>query len=297
MNIIITKKYTNPRYYEEIRGIADGTGTNPQDLKRINLIPELIKAACTVAGLWGPATAQRNTLHMRSLDWDNNNPINEFPVAIVYQPSTEGLYPHINLAWVGFIGSMTGVSQTLSIGEKVWLPPKGSVPMTRYGNPWTYVFRDVLYETHNLQTALAFINNAHRTCAIHVGLASVEDHSFRMIEYAYKSFNVYDDKNYNHYTKAHPQKNGIAYWDKHVQPSGDSCVGELLTNSTLYGKWDAETFWRIVGLSHETGNTQLAVFDLENQKIFVSYSEMGTGLEAYKRRPIEVDMRQLMSGF
>lgn len=52
-----------------------------------------------------------------------------------------------------------------------------------------------------------------------------------------------------------------------------------------------------MGLSHETGNTQLAVFDLENQKIFVSYSEMGTGLEAYKRRPIEVDMRQLMSGF
>jgi hypothetical protein len=110
LNVIITKKYTNPRYYEEIRGIADGAGIDPQDLRRINLIPELIKAACTVAGLWGPATAQRNVLHMRSLDWDNNNPINEFPVAIVYQPSDENLHAHVNFAWAGFIGSMTGAS-------------------------------------------------------------------------------------------------------------------------------------------------------------------------------------------
>lgn len=60
-------------------------------------------------------------------------------------------------------------------------------------------------------------------------MASVSDHSFRMIEYAEKTLNIYDDKNYNHYGKNHPKKDGMAYWDKHVQPSGDSCVGELLT--------------------------------------------------------------------
>jgi hypothetical protein len=42
------------------------------------------------------------------------------------------------------------MSEKVSLGEKVWLPPKGSVQMTRYGNPWTYVFRDILYEAHNL---------------------------------------------------------------------------------------------------------------------------------------------------
>lgn len=230
LNYLITKKYTNPRYYDEIKGVAEGAGMDSRDLKRINLVPELIKAACTVAGVWGPATAQRNTLHMRSLDWDNKNPINEFPVAIVYQPVGEGFHPHVNFAWVGFIGSMTGVSDKLSIGEKVWLPKKGSVPMTRYGNPWTYVFRDVLYDAHDIKSAVSILSNTHRTCAIHIGLGSVEDHSFRMMEYAYKTLNVYDDTNYNHYTKAHPQKNGIAYFDKHVQPSGDSCVGDLLTD-------------------------------------------------------------------
>ncbi len=105
--------------------------------------------------------------------------------------------------------------------------------MTRYGNPWTYVFRDVLYEAHNLDSAINILNNTHRTCAIHIGLASVEDHSFRMFEYAYKTLNAYDDKNYNHYGKNHPQKNGVAYFDKNAQPSDDPCVGSILTSVSL----------------------------------------------------------------
>jgi multidrug efflux pump subunit AcrB len=58
LNIHITKRYTNPRYYEEIKGIAQGSGgkIRVKDIARINMIPELIKAACTIAGVWGPAS-------------------------------------------------------------------------------------------------------------------------------------------------------------------------------------------------------------------------------------------------
>ena len=52
---------------------------------------------------------------------------------------------------------MTGMSTKISIGEKVWIPKKGSVQMTRYGNPWTYVFRDVLYDAQNLASALQIL--------------------------------------------------------------------------------------------------------------------------------------------
>ena len=125
---------------------------------------------------------------------------------------------------------MTGVSEFVSLGEKVWLPPKNSVKMTRYGNPWTYVFRDILYEAKDIKSALSLLTKTHRTCAIHIGLASVSDHSFRMFEYAQHTLNNYDDKNYTHYAANHPKKAGIAYFDKHVQPSKDDCVGSLLTN-------------------------------------------------------------------
>lgn len=36
----------------------------------LNILPELVKAACTVAGVWGPAAKNSHTLHMRALDWD-----------------------------------------------------------------------------------------------------------------------------------------------------------------------------------------------------------------------------------
>lgn len=140
------------------------------------------------------------------------------------------MHVHANFGWAGFVGSMTGVSEYVSLGEKVWIPPKHSVKMTRYGNPWTYVLRDVLYDAHDIKSALSILSNAHRTCAIHLGLGSATDHSFRMFEYSEQILNNYDDQNYTHYAANHPKKTGIAYFDKHVQPSGDSCVGLVLTN-------------------------------------------------------------------
>lgn len=55
--------------------MAAGAKINKLDLHRINLVPEIIKGACTVAGVWGPATRNHETLHMRSLDWSAANPI------------------------------------------------------------------------------------------------------------------------------------------------------------------------------------------------------------------------------
>ena len=52
-----------------------------------------------------------------------------------------------------------------------------------------------------------------------------------MLEYSQNIINNYDDTNYTHYNKtSHPKTKGIAYFDKHVQPSNDACVGSLLTN-------------------------------------------------------------------
>lgn len=56
-----------------------------------------------------------------------------------------------------------------------------------------------------------------------------------MFEYAEKVLNNYDDKNYTHYNESyHPKRPGVAYFDKHVQPSGDNCVGSLLASVNIY---------------------------------------------------------------
>lgn len=87
---MITKKYTHKRYLQEIEGIAQGSKVPKLHIERVNIVPELIKAACTVAGVWGPATRNHETLHVRSLDWDAANPISKYPVVVVYHPSTKG---------------------------------------------------------------------------------------------------------------------------------------------------------------------------------------------------------------
>lgn len=52
--------------------------------------------------------------------------------------------------------------------------------MTRFGNPWTYVIRDLLYEATDLKSAIKMLSQTQRTCAIHLGIGSATDHSFRM---------------------------------------------------------------------------------------------------------------------
>jgi len=62
--------------------------------------------------------------------------------------------------------------------------------------------------------------------------------------------NNYDDSNYTHYGAAHPKMEGIAFYDKNIQPSNDKTVGELLTSKDFYGKWTLDSLWRTIGLTH-----------------------------------------------
>lgn len=68
----------------------------------------------------------------------------------------------------------------------------------------------------------------------------------------------------------------------------------------MHGQWTAESFFRIVGNIHKTGDTQLVVFDHEAQEFYVSYSNTdssGKSHKAYERKPILVSMEELWEEF
>ena len=50
---------------------------------------------------------------------------------------------------------------------------------------------------------------------IHLGIGSSEDHSFRGVDYAANFMTFFDDKNFTRYSPAHPQLDGVFYYDKH----------------------------------------------------------------------------------
>lgn len=59
-----------------MKGISDASGIAYHDIRNFNMIPELIKAACTIAGTWSEATTDEKLLTLRALDWEASAPIN-----------------------------------------------------------------------------------------------------------------------------------------------------------------------------------------------------------------------------
>lgn len=56
LNYFITARYTPARWNEEMLGLSDATGLSIWEFRRMNLIPELLKAACSAFGAWDKAT-------------------------------------------------------------------------------------------------------------------------------------------------------------------------------------------------------------------------------------------------
>lgn len=89
----------------------------------------------------------------------------------VYHPTEAGSVPFANIAWIGFLGSLTGYSSAkIGVGER--LRGGSSDTMTRFGKPWTYVLRDVMQFSHNLGEALVELNETERTCSIYLAIGS-----------------------------------------------------------------------------------------------------------------------------
>lgn len=141
-----------------MRGIAKGSGLPVKIWRRVNLIPELLKASCSVGGWWGPATATGKLIQLRSLDWEEHSPISKFPMITVYHPSEVGSVPFANIAWVGFLGSLTGYSSA-KIGVSERLRGGSGNQTTRFGKPWTYALRDVLQFSKTIDDALNNLQN------------------------------------------------------------------------------------------------------------------------------------------
>ncbi len=70
-----------------MRGVAEGSEIPVKTWRRINLIPELLKASCSVGGWWNKATPSGHLLQLRSLDWEEHAPISKFPLITVYHPT------------------------------------------------------------------------------------------------------------------------------------------------------------------------------------------------------------------
>lgn len=290
-----TKPFTPAHHYETLQGMADGSGLDFMYVARISMIPELIKAQCSMLGAWGPATAQvgGGLVQLRALDWETGGPFQRFPTVTVWHPEAGNGYPFSTLGFSGMLGALTGVSSTgMGISEKLWDSYNGVQNV--FGYVWNFLLQDILQYDWDTDLALSRVASANRTCSFWIGLGDKVNNHFKAIGYSNQEVLIYNDRNYPSYPN-HDLFTNLVFIDKHVQPSGNPCMNQLM--HAYYGQIDALNVLQYVTAQAQTGDMHIQVTDYANELIYVSNAAPvdanGNAVPAYVRPFIRLNLTEL----
>lgn len=178
----IEEPFTPHYLIDEMNSIAEGMcsvlggGCNPdewsQKIKQLNMLPEVIKMACTIVGAWGPATSSHNLLQLRALDFGGGPWANNTIIQVHRGDPANPDHAFVSVSWPAFVGVITGVAQNgVGISEKVWevTGMDGMQPGTFEGEADIFVLRDMLQFAKTKAEAETIVTNAKRTWAIWSG--------------------------------------------------------------------------------------------------------------------------------
>jgi len=259
-----TKKHTPNYFFEELSGLANATGLDEYKLIKIHMLPELVKAGCTMVGAWGPATPNGELYQLRALDWDVDGPLQKQPTIVVYHPNKGNGHTFANVGWAGWIASITGMSSSpIAISEKVGDDFGHS---SRIGIPFHYLLRDILQFDNTLDDAINRMVNAERTCAVYLGVGDGNYGQFRLFEYTSASLKVFDDHNLPY----QPHFDGVVY-----RGINEGCLVQRI--QSLYGNITAENIIRSLVTYTGTGDLHLAVYDFKRMLMYVSNAQVKGG--------------------
>lgn len=304
----VTAPFTSQDIFDEIRGLADATGLSYDLVLRLNMFPELSKAACSFLGAWGEAVAKEGyTYHLRSLDYDVDGPFKDYPQVTIYHPSTGNAFAQVG--WPGSIGALTGMSeQQISVSEIGVSYPDDTFgqgtdntpPEMVHGQPWMFVLRDVLQKANNIEEAKSVITNANRTCNLIIGLGSGKDQHVYGTEYSGHVANFYDNTNQLpvndtwHPAIADTVYNGMDW----LCPGYTGPLGSQLQK--FHGQVDETVIIGNILPTVQTGNLHIAVMDDKDQNMHVSFCKRSTAdpaepTYAYERQFTRLHMKDIFA--
>ncbi|WP_010586852.1 C45 family autoproteolytic acyltransferase/hydolase [Schlesneria paludicola] len=182
MIVAIQQPHVAGRYFEEMEGLAAGSGQSVADVRAGNFVPELFH--CSGFALAKTATKNGNMLHGRVLDYAIDWGLQDHAVVIVYEP--EGRLPWVNVSYAGFIGSVTGMNaEHISVGE---MGGKGLGHWN--GRPMALLVRDALETAKSLDEAIATFRDGPRTCQYYYVLADGETNNAVGMEASWDVFTL-----------------------------------------------------------------------------------------------------------
>jgi len=257
-----------------------GSGCNVTEwankIKQFNMLPELIRMACTAYGAWGQATANNGyggLVQLRALDF-GNGPFANYSVIAVHRGDPEHSdNAFVSVSFPGFVGVVTGVSQSgVGISEKVWMTyDKRSLKPGSYdGEADVFVLRDLLQNTKTRAEAEAYLISIQRTWGIWIGIGDYVSQKLDLVAYQQASVQVYTDVTMPSMTGA-PYIKDVAYVDKHPQPSHSTDLSQALQD--FYGNISCETSKTITKF-HSTGDVHIASYDFKANQMYVAIGKV-----------------------
>ncbi|WP_435019061.1 C45 family autoproteolytic acyltransferase/hydrolase [Tundrisphaera sp. TA3] len=176
------RKHVPARFYEEMTGIAEGSGVALDEIVAANFIPEMFH--CSGFALANSATRDGAMYHGRILDYGCDWKLQDHAVLVVAEP--EGKVPFVNVTYAGFIGSVTGMNaERISIGEM------GGGGLGHWdGVPMALLVRMALEEARDLDAAVALFRDKPRTCQYFYVVADGETKQAVGLEASWNAFTV-----------------------------------------------------------------------------------------------------------
>jgi hypothetical protein len=80
---------------------------------------------------------------------------------------------------------------------------------------------------------------------------------FKLVASSWEQLHVYNPENFPSYPPAHPYFPDLVFVNKHVQPSRETCMGDLMEWG--YGSFEAMDFFQTVTALEQTGDMHIAV--------------------------------------
>jgi len=142
---------------------------------------EKLTHSCSSFGVWGSRTKDKDLWVGRNLDWASNTGLSKNKLlTVVHPPKSEGTkYAHVNVAYAGLWGALTGMSEAGIVGTEIGLDTRAE---TWLGLAWVMRLRYIFENAEDLPRAMTLWDYTNNTMGIMHGIGSSATGKYVIIE-------------------------------------------------------------------------------------------------------------------
>jgi len=151
-----TQPYTPSRFIEECDAMSNAAGLSPAYGRQMNFFPEMFH--CSGIAVRNTATADKQVIHTRVLDYMRDIGMQNFSTVMVFMPQGHNIW--LSESFAGFIGTVTAMNEKgLAMGEM-----GGHGEGKWDGLPMSFMMRRVMEECGTVDEALKLMQSTSLTC-------------------------------------------------------------------------------------------------------------------------------------